>query len=133
MDTHEGYVPSVSCVMCHVSHVMCHMSHVMCHVSRSEHSLHGCPPSRLGLTKCILVSYFFCIICRDLEICFEIFDIFFLQNTSYSYGRGHPAADFFKKSYPAAVAGRRCSGRSSLIIIATVIRSTLVYTSPVYF
>ena len=46
MDTHEGYVPSVS--------------HVMCHV----------------------------------------LDFFFLQNTSYSYGRGRPAADSFKKVIP---------------------------------
>ena len=71
MDTHEGYVPSVS-------RVMCHMSHVMCHVSHSEHSLHGCPLSCLGLTKCILIlNGFFCIICQDLEIFFEIFDFFF--------------------------------------------------------
>ena len=99
MDTHEGYVPSVSRVMCHMSCVMCHVSCVTCHVSRSEHSLHGCPSSRLSLTKCILVLnvFFFVLFAEILNFFFLIFEFFFLQNTNYSYGCGRPAADFFLK------------------------------------
>ena len=40
---------------------------------------------------------FFCIICRDLEKKLKFLNFFLLQNTSYSYGRGRPAADFNKK------------------------------------
>ena len=119
MDTHEGYIPSVS-------RVMCHMSHVMCHVSRSEHSLHGCPSSCLGLTKCILVlNVFFFVLFAEILKFFLKFLNFFLQNTSYSYGRGRPAADFFFKviprSWPVAdvLAVHHCS-RGCVIFLCPV-------------
>ena len=56
--------------------------HVTCdtwHVTRSEHSLHGCPSSRLGLTKCILVLnvIFFVLFAKISKFFFEIFDFFF--------------------------------------------------------
>ena len=89
-------------VTCHVSHVTCHVSCVTCHMSRSEHSLHGCPSSRLSLTKCILVLnvfFFLYYLPRFWNFFWNVW-FFFLQNTSYSYGHGRPAADFFFKVIP---------------------------------
>ena len=79
-----------------MSCVACHISCVTCHVSRSEHSLHGCPSSRLSLTKCILVLnvFFFCIICQDLE---KNFAIFFYKIQVTVMAAAAPRPTFFLK------------------------------------